>query len=270
MTLRSLAAFILVATVLSPVIAQEEGRRQRGGGAGGQGGPAAGGMMTMMFRGGGASSILNLLAMEEVRKEVGVAEDTYKAVSEALQDDQRKARSRDISDEERKKITESLNTKSQELMEEILPPEKQLRLKGLYAQNAGARAIINTVIAKEIGLSEDQRATLEKDLIADVEKKAADAFKTPEGERPDFRKIQESMKKLQDESLAFAEGKLTSDQKSALEKLKGEKFKFPEQRGFGGGGFGGGGRGGEQGGRGGEQGRSGETPRSGRPRGDGN
>jgi hypothetical protein len=221
--------------------------------------------MGMGRGGGGVSAILGLLRMEEVRKEVGVSEDVYKSVSETLQEDMRKLFQRDLSEEDRKKISDEANTRAQEIMEEILPPEKQQRLKGLYAQSAGPRAVVNVVIAKEIGLSDDDRANLEKELQSEMMKsgeKMREQFSGGEGGRPDFAKVQEAMAKMQEESTKFVESKLTDDQKKALETLKGGKFKFPEQRGFG---FGGG-----AGGRGGEGGRGGRGGESGRPRGDGN
>jgi hypothetical protein len=274
MSWRFAACVTLAMTVMvSSVLAQEEGaRRQRGGQGGGQGGGqrgAFGGGMMGMGRGtGGASQIIGLLRMEEVRKEVAVSEDVYKSASESLQEDQRKLFQRDISDEDRKKISAELDTKAQGIMEEILTPENQKRLMGLYAQNAGARAVVNTVIAKEIGLSDSERANLEKELQTQAEKmgeKMREQFAGGGGERPDFTKMQEAMAKMQEETNKFVEGKLTADQKKALETLKGKKFKFPEQRGFGFGGGAGGGRGGAEGGggRGGEQGST-------RPRGDGN
>jgi hypothetical protein len=272
MSWRFAACLTLAMTVMvSSVLAQEEGaRRQRGGQGGGQGGAQGGaqrggfgGFGGMSRGGGGASSIFGLLRMEEVRKEVEVSEDVYKSASESLQEDQQKLRSRDISEEDRKKITAELDTKAQGIMEEIMTPEHQQRLKGLYAQNAGARAVINTVIAKEIGLSDSERADLEKELQTQSEKSAEKMREqfAGGGERPDFTKIQETMAKMQEETNKFIEGKLTADQKKALETLKGKKFKFPEQRGFGAGGGAGGGRGGAEGG---------STRGSTRPRGDGN
>jgi hypothetical protein len=230
-------------------------------------------MMGMGRGAGGASQIIGLLRMEEVRKEVDVSEDVYKSASESLQEDQRKLFQRDISDEDRKKISAELDTKAQGIMEEILTPENQKRLMGLFAQYPPTMgrppAVLNTVIAKEIGLSEGDRAKLEKELLEETMKSAEKMREQfaggGGGEQPDFTKIQEAYAKMQEESNKFVEGKLTADQKKALETLKGKKFKFPEQQRGGFGGGAGGGRGGAEGGgaRGGEQGGN-------RPRGDGN
>lgn len=267
MSLRNVACVALaMAMLVSSAIAQEEGRRQRGGGGGPGGGPGGfgggfGGGMMMGRGSGGASSILGMLRMEEVRKEVGVSEDVYKSVNESTQEAAGKLRSRDLSEDDRKKLTDEMNTKAQEIMEEILTPEKQQRLKGLYVQLNGSRTALNTVIAKAIGLDDSARTALEKDFQAQSEKageKMREMFAGGGGERPDGAKIQEAMSKMQEENNKFIEGKLSDDQKKALEALKGEKFKFPEQRGFG---AGPGGGAGGRGGRGGDQGR---------PRGDGN
>jgi hypothetical protein len=259
MKLRIAASLTLALTMmLSSAVAQEEGRGGRGGRGGGGGG--FGGGMGMMMGGSGASSILQLLRMEEVRKEVGVADDVWTEIGKNLQEEQRKLFSRDLSADDRKKLATELNTKSQAIMDEILTEEKQTRLKGLYAQQAGGRAVVNEVIAKAIGLSDADKAGLEKELQSQAEKmrESFSGLGGGGGGAPDFAKIQEAMTKANEELNKLIDSKLTAEQKKALEELKGEKFTFPAARGFGGGAGGGAG------------GRGGRGGASERPRGDGN
>lgn len=262
MTFRLMACMTLALTVfVSSTVAQDEGGgRQRGQrGQGGQGGPGGGGFGFGMRNQGpsGASSIFRMLGTAEVRKEVGVTDEVYETVSKQMSEINEKLRNRELSEEDRKKLSEEANTKAQEIMDEILTPAKQKRLKGLYVQSpmTQSRAVLNLVIAKDIGLPEEKRTEIEKALAEQREKNRANFQPGGGGQGGN---IQELMAKAEEENMKLVESKLSADQKKALEELKGEKFKFPE---FNFGGFGGG-QGGGRGGQGGGQG--------GRPRGDGN
>ncbi len=256
MTFRLMACMTLALTVfVSSAIAQEEGGRQRGQrGQGGQGGPGGGMGFGMRQGPSGASSIFRMLGTAEVRKEVGVTDEVYETVSKQMTEINEKLRNRELSEEDRKKLGEEANTKAQEIMDEILTPAKLKRLKGLYAQQSQARAVLNTVIAKEISLADDKRAEIEK-ALTELTEKNMESFRQGGGQGAGGPGgFQEIMAKAQEEASKLVDSKLSADQKKALEELKGEKFKFPE-RNFGGG----------QGGRGGQGGAPG-----GRPRGDGN
>ncbi len=256
MAFRLMACMTLALTVfVSSAVAQEEGGRQRGQ-RGQQGGPGGGGGFGFGMRNqgpSGASSIFRMLTIAEVRKEVGVTDEVFETVSKQMSEISDKLRSRDLSEEDRKKLSEEANTKAQEIMDEILTPAKLKRLKGLYVQSpmTQSRAVLNLVIAKDIGLPEEKRTEIEKALAEQREKNRAN-FQPGGGGN-----IQELMAKAEEENMKLVESKLSADQKKALEELKGEKFKFPEIN-FGGFGGGQGGRGGQGGGQG------------GRPRGDGN
>ena len=271
MSVRLLATLTLLLTICgTSVLAQEQGGRgQRGqgrgqGGPGGPGGPGGfgGGFGMMSMRGAnGAAAVLRMLDMADVRKEVGVTDEVYESVNSSTSELREKMRSRELTDEQRQKLFEEFNAKAGEIMEEVLVPARQKRLMGLYAQTAQARAVLNTMIAKEVGVSEEQRESIEKELGEMMQKAMAEFRPGGAGERPDFAKIQESMAKLQEDAMKLVDGKLTADQRKALEDLKGEKFEFqrPQFGGFGGG------RGGDRGERGGDRGGRGD-----RNRGDGN
>ncbi|MFO0940802.1 MAG: hypothetical protein U0930_08540 [Pirellulales bacterium] len=269
MTFRLMACLTLATTVFaSSVVAQDEGRGQRGGrggqqGGGGpggqQGGRGFGGGMGMTRSAGGAGSILNILAIAEVRKEVGVTDEAFEPVNKMITEYREKQRGmRDATEEERKKATDEYNAKAQDVMDELLAPAKQKRLKGLYAQQAQARAVLNTVIAKEIGVSDTLRTEIEKALQEQMEKMMASFQQGGGSGAGGGAGMREAFTKAQEDASKLVDSKLSAEQKKALEELKGAKFEFP-QGGFG---FGGGQGGGNRGGQGGGQG--------GRPRGDGN
>jgi hypothetical protein len=259
MTVRQflLIALVVVVSVPQLVIAQDGDRRrrdrdrERGGeraegprggpgwarGPGGPGGMMGGmmGMMGGMMGGGGASQLLGLLRMEEVRKEIGMSDDVYEAVQSAQRDSWGKMQGlREASEEKRREIMEEINSSAQELLDEVLPPAKQKRLMGLMVQQVGAPAVLNQLVAKEIGLTESTSEDIRKELESFGNKLREQFAGMREGGGfPDFSRIQEEMGKIRDELNQTVEGKLTEDQKKSLEALKGEKFEFPEGGMFG-------------------------------------
>ena len=256
MKLRFLGLFSLamVVCLASALTAQEEGqqrqRGQRGGGAGGQrGGPGGPGGGRGGFGGMGgfqvpaALELMGLLRDEKVRKEVSLEEDTYEAIREAQPDMQAMFQA---SEDERAKMMKEANTKAQDMLDEVFEPAQQKRLMGLLVQQRGNSAVTNELIAKEIGLDEagiKKVQEVAQESQSSVREKMREMFQG--GGPPDREKMQEAMaeaRKAGDEAIAKA---LTADQKQKLEALKGEKFEFSENAGFGGFGRGpgGGGRG---------------------------
>lgn len=253
-----LLSLTLAVCLSSAMVAQEEVRgRGRGGpggggpGGGGPGGPGGGrgfggGMMGGGFSMGGALDLIGLLRMEEVQKEVGLSAEAAQAARDAMPD------MRELfgaSAEDRTAKLKEANTKAQEVLDEVLSPDKQKRLMGLYAQQAGVRSVTNDLIAKEIGLD---TAGIAK--VKEATEKAATGMREKFQEvrdSGDFSKMREMMEASQKETEKAILDVLSDDQEKALEALKGEKFTFPE-RTFGRGGPGGGpgGPGGPGGGRG--------------------
>jgi len=160
---------------------------------------------------------------------------------------------RDLSDEERtakfaeiqKKMTEMTDT----AQKAILLPKQIERLKQISVQSQLNRgggtvfALSNGDLAKELGITDDQKEALQK------------ASETADAE------MQEKMTKLRDEARQKILSVLTADQQAKLKKLTGEPITFAPFQ------FGGGGRGGFGGGRGGAggPGGAGGRPGGGRP-----
>ncbi len=205
--------------------------------------------------------------MEEVRKEIDLDDDTYEAMTDAVRDvmpDFRKMR--EMSEEERAEAGKKAEMGMKDVMDEVLSPKQQDRLLGLLIQQAGYAAAANTLIAKKIDLDEDGIKKVSEAVAGSrtklFEKMRASRGEGGGGERPDFSKIMEDMRKASDEAATEA---LSKAQIKQLDELKGEKFDFPERQ-FGGRGGPGGqggaggrpGQGGGQGGRGGRGGRPGQ------------
>ncbi|MEM0924415.1 MAG: hypothetical protein AAGJ83_00120 [Planctomycetota bacterium] len=287
---RAALATVMIAAlslVASDAMAQRGGGGRRGGGGpggGGFGGPGGGGgpggMMTM-GRGGGAS-LVGLLRVEKVQEELDLEpiqlEGIEKLTAERAPRMERPEGFdfRDRSEENRAKMTElfekarkqreEFDAKQAERLDEVLFPEQMERLKQIHVQVLGVQALMNARVAKELNLSASQKEELTetaRSIQEDVREKMREMFQGGGG--GDFREKAEEMRKEAEQKIL---GVLTSDQKTSFEKMKGEPFEMPTERGrFGGGQRGGAGGPGGRGGRGGE--RPGRGGPGGRPGGDG-
>ncbi len=264
---------LMASLIASAAYAQPPG----GGGRGGRGM----GMMGMGMGMGGGGGVLGLVRMDEVRKELNVDDETKKKIDELLATMNKEMEAlrpqfdfRNASDDERAefakkmqeampKIQEVSKKLEKQLLDDILDPDQQERALGLLVQREGVRSVMSSEkIAEAIALTEDQKkqmAEKEKENGADMQK-AMEEMRGGGGGQFDFagmRTKMEEMRKKSEERLASA---LTKEQMDKLDKMKGDKFEFP-QPSFGGGrgGPGGPGGGGRPGGRpGGGGGRPGE------------
>lgn len=208
-----------------------------------------------MAQGGGALQLMGLLAMEEVRKEVGLDNEIWEAIpDEAKRPDM--SGFREASEDERRELIAGANQAAQDTLDEVLEPEKQRRLMGLLAQQQEYSAVLNELIAKEIGLDE---AGMKK--ARDAAQEAGESLREQmremfagfrgggagggDADREGMRAKMEELMKKPGEAIAAT---LTAEQKQKFEALKGEKFDFPERGRFGGPGAGFGGRRGGEGG----------------------
>ncbi|MCU0713550.1 MAG: hypothetical protein MUC43_15930 [Pirellula sp.] len=257
-----------VASVAVPVFGQDEGRRQRGGAQGGGGGRGAG--MGMM----GGQGLAGLLMMEQVQTHLKLDEaqkGELKTLQESAAEDMRKMFTDmreaggdfSVMQEKMREFMSKLDSK----IEEILDPDQFDRLLGLFAQRGLVQALTHKAIGERLELSQDTLGSIRK---VEEESNAAmrNVFQRPEGgqgggfggggNREEMQKRMEEMREKMQQARKESEDKilglLSADQKDKLEKLKGEKFEFPEGRGFGFGGFGGGAGGPGGGGGGGRRG----------------
>lgn len=243
----SVLTVALCACLATSVMAQEQQGRGQGRGRGGQGfgGPGGGGF------GGG-----NLLANEQVQKELKITDDQKSkitAIGEESREEMRKVfggNFQNLTQEERQKAFGEAQKKGQEFakkMEAVLTPDQTKRYKEIRLNVRGIAALTDEEVSKELKLSEEQVAQL-KTIQEEANKQRREL--TPDfrrGQQPSQEEIQKNREKREqldkdttDESLAI----LSADQRSQYEKMKGEKFVL-ERRGFG---FGqpGGGQGGQR------------------------
>ena len=250
---------VLVATLV--VEAQPpQGRGQR------KGGPRRGGFSGRMMGGGPRFSLDQLLRNDKVREELDLLDDQVdqlKKLGESMRSGRPDfSKFREMSQEEREKFMADMRKKMEKRAREaeakikdILLPEQWDRLQEIRIQASGTGALLMKEVQQKIKLSEEQVAKIRKtmeDSQREMMTKMREMFQG--GNREGLReKIGEMRKEIEKKVL----GDLTSDQREAFEKLKGEKIEIDLSRGFG------------RGGAGGRRGRpGGEGQRRGRPGGD--
>ena len=250
--------FGLALFVASVASAQPGGR-----GPGGPGG-FGGGMM-----GGGSNSYLQLLRLEQVQKDIELVDDQktkIKELADAVSKEMRDQFSgmRDLSAEQRQAKMEEFRKKAADReaeltkkVEAILLPHQVKRLKEINIQVQGLRALQNAEVAKELGITEDQKAKMEaiRKEITDQFAKAREEMQnlSDEERRAKFREMGEKMRGNREETEKKILDILTPAQKEKFETMKGKKIEINMSQLFGGQG-GQGGRRGARGGNGGGQG----------------
>lgn len=162
------AGMLSAALCAASAFAQEEGGRgPRGPGRGGPGGMFGGGP------GGPGGNLTQLATDEQVQKELGVSEEQagyLKLLRDESRDEDRKffesMRDSDVPREERfekfRAYQEKRVTEVDGQIKEIIGDDKLKRLKQIRLQATGPMALMSPEIAKEVGLTEDQKTKLQE------------------------------------------------------------------------------------------------------------
>ena len=216
---------MLLALVATVGLAQEKGQKGRGRGAGGPG-----------FFGGGGSLVI-LASSEAVQKEIGADEATVGKIRkigeesrQAMQDLFAGGSDRqNLSDEERQKRREKfeeLSKKSSAQLKEAVSADQYKRLQQISWQAAGAAALADETVAKELAITEEQSKKI-ADIRDDYGQKMRALGRDAGADaRRDLRN--EESKKVTEV--------LTKEQQDKLTALKGKEFDVSQLRqGFSGG-----------------------------------
>ncbi len=121
---------------------------------------------------------------------------------------------------------------------EVLTADQQTRLKEIFIQFQGNRAVTNKDVAKDIALTDDQKKSVD-DLVkkqGDAQRSVFEKVQAGEIDRSEVRAIMDKNNKALDDEIGKV---LTSDQKDKLKTMGGKPFvrKDPPGRGGGGGGL---------------------------------
>ncbi|NLI01313.1 MAG: hypothetical protein GX446_17675 [Chthonomonadales bacterium] len=235
-TLVVLGAAALVMASTSMAFAQGPGGP---GGPGGRQGGMMGGRMGMM--GGG----LGLLRIPEVQQELKMTQPQIAKLDgaqQALQESMRELMQgaggfQQMSQEEREKLM----AKGEELQDKavagILDQTQLKRYKELSLQRQGAMALMRPSVAKELGITEEQRQKMQQiqqDQMAQMrqmfQRGQGGGFQqmTPEERQQRMQQLREAQEKAQAAMLNV----LNAQQKAKWAQMTGKPFKFPEM-GFG-------------------------------------
>jgi Spy/CpxP family protein refolding chaperone len=231
----TVGALTVVVAMAQVAEAQREGGRRGGRGFGGRGG----------F---GTISAVQLADAEEVQTALKLTEDQITKVDEIndqLRDDRRELFQGGGGGGDFRanfEAMQKLNTEAAAKLAEVLDAGQQKRLMGIQIQVNGAEMLLDAAVAKELNVTEDQKAKLEE--VRDENRQAMmDAREEFQDlEREERRAKQQEMRAEADKKLLAA---ISSEQQTQFEALKGEPVEIDRSQfgGFGGGrGGGGGGR----------------------------
>jgi hypothetical protein len=216
------------------------------------GGRSRGGMF--MGGSGGAPTLLDtagmLLRAEEVQKELELLDDQkakLKAVSDEVREEMQKQgeKLRDLSQEERSakfaELRKDFSAKITAKLNEVLLPHQMERVKQLAVQRLGPMALGDPDVQQKLKITDEQKEKMQA-VRESITNSARELFGNRESlqnldenaRRKRFEEMREKFGKLRSEAEGKALEILTADQKDTLEKMKGKKFDFPENMGFGG------------------------------------
>jgi hypothetical protein len=158
------------------------------------------------------------------------------------------------------RAAEARNKAESELMSTILDPDQGDRILGLLIQKEDGNSLSSNVLADALGLSPDQKQKIKsvaESNSAERMKLMESAMRGGGGFSQELRDQMDGLsKKLNSDLIAV----MTAEQKAKFDSMKGDKFTFPEQQGFGGPGGGDRTRGGRPGGEGGRPARPDSPP----------
>lgn len=225
-------SWTIVATLMTVVIAVQVSMAQPGEGRRGRG--VGGGF-------GGPPTPVRLLAAKEVQDALKLTDDQKSKltdVNQKLREDMRTLTQDGGGREQVQKLMEETTAK----VNEILDEGQQKRLLGIFVQVNGANAALDSGVAKELNVTDDQ-----KKQLGEIRQKNMEAMRELFRGARDQEGGREAMREKADQ-LREEEGKamlavLTSEQQKHLEELKGEKVDIDLSQLRGPGGRFGGGRG---------------------------
>jgi hypothetical protein len=204
-------AFGLVAVLAGPVMAQG-----RGGFGGGMGGP------------------INLLGNPSVQKELKLDDSQVEkatALATATREKMMGLRDQltDLQGQERMtkqaELAKPINEEAMKTAHAFLKPEQTKRLHEIELQQRGANALSDPVIAKKLGVTEEQASKV-KTILADSQ---AEMQEIRQSAGNDFQAAMPKIQALRKETNTKVMALMTDDQKKTWKELTGEPFEVVQQ-----------------------------------------
>ena len=192
-------------------------------------------------RGSSRSSLLGLLRLEQVQKELKLSDEALakvKELQEKLGTEMREkfAALREIGDREKRRaamteLSGEYDRKAREQLREILAREQMTRL---YQVRMQARSIVDSLssryVAGKLKLTDEQKTKV-AEIAKGLQAKRSEVFSgnrdaSQEQRREAYAKYRKSRTEADEKAL----GLLNAEQKEAFEKMKGEKIELPSRR----------------------------------------
>ncbi len=192
-------------------------------------------------RGLSRGSLLGLLRLEQVQKELKLSEEQLakvKKVSEELTAEMRKQYTalREIEDRQKRlaKMTEladQYDQKAREKLRDVLAREQTMRLYQIRMQ---VRAVLDSLtgryVAGRLKLTDEQKKKLAK-ISKDMQAKRSELFRNMrDASREQRTEAFQKYRKLRSEADKEALAVLTAEQKKAFEEMKGKKIELEMRR----------------------------------------
>ena len=193
-------------------------------------------------RGSGRGSLLGLLRMEQVQKELKLSEEEtakVKTFAEKHRAEMRKQYEgiREIEDREKRRakwmeLRDQSDRKAHEAIRKILPREKMIRLYQIRLQvRAVVDSLANKYVSGKLKLTDEQKAKLAQ-IVKDSQAARSELYGSMrDASEEQRREAYAKYRKIRSDADEEALGLLTAEQKEALEKMKGEKIELPSRGG---------------------------------------
>ncbi len=175
-----------------------------------------------------------LLAMEEVQKELKLTEEQVKDIAELASEINSEWRQEAFAilraDGEQSEVDELLKDLQEEEKDLVakLDDEQKKRLKQLMIQRMGNRLFQRKDIVKKLSITDEQNKEIQK-AFDESRKEMGKAMEEAQ-ESGDFQGIRTVMQDFENGLTKSLMGILTDEQKSMLEEMKGKAFEFPQRR----------------------------------------
>ena len=191
---------------------------------------------------GGRDSLMGLLAMEQVQKELKLTAEQSAKVQEVVEKLRAEMREQlaslgESQDRQQRraamaKVRDQFDAKLREQLGDTVPREQMRRLYGIRLQvRAVADSLASERLAERLKLTDEQRAKVAQ-IAKDMEGKQSEVYSSMGDLNEDQRReAREKLLKIRSDADEKALGVLTSEQKAAFEEMKGAKIELPMQRG---------------------------------------
>lgn len=190
----------------------------------------------------GRGSLLGLLRLEQVQKEMKLTEEQTAKIKEIVEKLGAEMREqftalREIEDraERRAKMTElgdQFDDKLREQLRDVVPREQMMRLYQIRMQiRPVVDSLSNRYVVRRLELNEEQQKKV-AEISKEMQAKQSELFGTMRDASDEQRsEAFQKLRQIRDDADQKALAVLTAEQKEAFEKMKGEKFELEMGRG---------------------------------------